>query len=314
MIVSKNVSFVRALINLWRPLVGLFVWSAGITVAHAYFPQSHFWISPIPLTVVGAVLGTLLAFRNNAAYDRYWEGRGLWGRQVNACRTFVRQLVVFFHHVPSESGPDAAHTQQQCRAREQYIREMTYRVIAFSHALRLHLRQQDPEPELRELLSPWEVAQLMRMRNVPAGLLMLLGSGLVQARREGWADTITLKALDETLTEFAAIQGGCERIRNTPLPPAYTQIGPKIVLLYCAMLPFGLVTEVQLLTPVVVPLIAFAVLKLCRITLLLENPFGLRANDLPLTALCRTIEIDLRQALAEAEVPPPVEPVDGILL
>ncbi|MCC2668064.1 MAG: uncharacterized protein K0Q72_535, partial [Armatimonadetes bacterium] len=200
------------------------------------------------------------------------------------------------------------------RAREQYIQEMTYRVMAFAHALRHHLRREDSELELRDLLPPWEVTQLRQMSNVPAGVVMLLGSGLAQARREGWADTIALAALDETLTEFAAIQGGCERIRNTPLPPVYTQIGHKVVLLYCALLPFGMVTEVQLLTPVVVVVIAFAILSLSRITLLLENPFGLRANDLPLTALCRTIEIDLRQALAEVNVPPPVEPTHGILL
>jgi putative membrane protein len=292
----------------------MLVWSVLITVLHWRFPKWELWISALPLSVAGVALGTLLAFRNSATYDRYWEARTLWGRLVNASRTFARQLVVFFHHMPAETGPAAGQVSGLCRAREQYIQEMTYRVMAFAHALRHHLRREDAELELRDLLPPWEVTQLRQMSNVPAGVVMLLGSGLAQARREGWADTIALAALDETLTEFAAIQGGCERIRNTPLPPVYTQIGHKVVLLYCALLPFGMVTEVQLLTPVVVVVIAFAILSLSRITLLLENPFGLRANDLPLTALCRTIEIDLRQALAEVNVPPPVEPTHGILL
>lgn len=314
MIVSKKVSVTRALISLWRPLTCVLIWSVAITVMHWKFPRWELWISPMPLTVAGVALSILLAFRNNATYDRYWEARTLWGRLVNASRSFARQLVVFFHHVPAEAGPTAGQIPALCREREQYIQEMTYRVIAFAHALRHHLRGENSDLELQELLPAWEMAQLKRMNNVPAGVLMHLGSGLAHARREGWADTITLSALDETLTEFATIQGGCERIRNTPLPPVYTQIGHKVVHLYCALLPFGLVTEVQLLTPLVVPVIAFAVLTLSRITLLLENPFGLRANDLPLTALCRTIEIDLRQALAEAEVPPPAEPVHGILL
>lgn len=310
MIVSKKVSVTRALLSLWRPLTCVLIWSVVITALHWRFPKWELWISPMPLSVAGVALSILLAFRNNATYERYWEGRTLWGRLVNASRSFARQLVVFFHHVPGEPGQLSTF----CIEREQYIREMTYRVIAFAHALRHHLRNEDSELELRELLPEWELVRLRRMSNVPAGVLMLLGSGLAHARREGWADTITLSALDETLTELATIQGGCERIKNTPLPPVYSQIGHKVVHLYCALLPFGLVTEVQLLTPIVVLVIAFAVLTLSRITLLLENPFGLRANDLPLTALCRTIEIDLRQALDEAEVPPPVAPVHGILL
>lgn len=314
MIVSTKVSFTRALFSLWRPLGCILVWSLLVTVFHWRFPKWDMWISPMPLTVAGVALSTLLAFRNNATYDRYWEGRNLWGRMVNACRTFTRQLVVFVQETPLEEGPGAGHVSASCREREQYIQEMTYRVIGLAHALRHHLRREDSQLELQELLPAWEMAQLQRMNNIPAGVVMLLGSGLARARREGWIDSISLAALDDTLTEFAAIQGGCERIRNTPLPPAYTQIGHKVVLLYCALLPFGLVTEVQLLTPVLVPVIAFAVLTLSRIALLLENPFGLRANDLPLTALCRTIEIDLRQALAEVDVPPPVEPVHGILL
>jgi len=314
MIVAKKVSVTRALLALSRPLTWLLAWSVLITVAHWLVPRWELWISPMPLTVAGVALGILLAFRNNAAYDRYWEARGLWGRQVNASRTFARQLVVFFQYVPEGNDRNSRSEVESCQKREQYIQEMTYRIIAFSHALRHHLRGEEPWAELPELLPAWEVAQLKEMRNVPAGILMQIGAGLSQARREGWADTITLQALDQTLTEFAAIQGGCERIRNTPLPPVYTQLGHKLVLLYCTLLPFGLVTEVQLFTPLVVIVIGFAVLKLSRITHLLENPFGLRANDLPLTALCRTIEIDLRQALAEREVPGPLEPVGGILL
>lgn len=314
MIVSNQVSFTRALFSLRRPLSLLVAWSVLIAAAHWRFPKWELWISPMPLTVAGVALSILLAFRNNASYERYWEARTLWGRLVNASRTFARQLVVFCQHSPAESDPSTGQQPDYCREREQYITEMTYRVMAFANALRHHLRRGDPQLELQELLPAWEMAQLRRMRNVPAGVLMLLGAGLAHARSRRWMDPISLAALDETLTEFAAIQGGCERIKNTPLPPVYTQIGHKVVLLYCALLPFGLVTEVELLTPLLVVVIAFAVLTLSHITLLLEDPFGLRANDLPLTALCRTIEVDLRQALAEADVPPPVEPVHGILL
>jgi putative membrane protein len=143
---------------------------------------------------------------------------------------------------------------------------------------------------------------------------MLMGEQLGEVRQRGWVDPILIANLDETLTELATIQGGCERIRNTPLPPVYTDIGHKIVLVFCALLPFGLVRDLGPLMPPAALVIAFAFLLLSRISLLLENPFGLRPNDLPLTSLSRVIEIDLRDALGEEDVPRPLQPEAGILL
>jgi putative membrane protein len=258
------------------------------------------------MTVAGVALGVLLAFRNNAGYDRYWEGRTLWGRLVNASRSLTRQFVTFFR--------TRTASKEEQEEREEFIRGMTYRVMAFSHALRHHLRKEDPFLELIVLLPPDEIARLQRVQNVPAALLMLMGEQLGEARERGWIDPILVASIDESLTELATIQGGCERIRNTPLPPVYTDIGHKIVLVFCGLLPFGLVGDLGPLMPPAVLVIAFAFLLLSRISLLLENPFGLRPNDLPLTSLSRVIEIDLRDALGEDEVPKPLQPEAGILL
>jgi putative membrane protein len=306
MIVSKKISGYRTALSLGRPLSVTFFWALIIALIHWHFPQGLIWMSPLPLTVVGVALGVLLAFRNNAGYDRYWEGRNLWGRLVNASRTFVRQSVSFLR------SDDGSH--HDLEEREEFIRSMAYRVMAFSHALRHHLRHEDPFLELIVLLPPDEIARLQRIQNVPSSVLMLLGEQLIEIRRRRWLDPILIASLDETLTEFAAIQGGCERIRNTPLPPVYTDIGHKIVLVFCILLPFGLVRDLGPLMPPAVLVIAFAFLLLSRISQLLENPFSLRPNDLPLTSLCRVIEIDLRDALGEDEVPKPLQPEAGILL
>jgi putative membrane protein len=306
MIVSTQISGYRTIISLGRPLSITLLWATLIAVIHWRFPQGLIWFSPLPLTVVGVALSVLLAFRNNAGYDRYWEGRGLWGRLVNFSRALVRQLVSFIRN------PDCPTPERE--ERDEFVRGMTYRIIGFAHALRHHLRREDPFLELIVLLPADEIAYLQRVQNVPAGLLMIMGQQVASAHRRGWIDSIMLASIDSSMTELANIQGGCERIRNTPLPPVYTDIGHKIVLVFCALLPFGLVRDLGPLMPPAVVVIAFTFLLLSRISTLLENPFGLRANDLPLTALSRTIEIDMRNALEEEDVPKPLQPEAGILL
>lgn len=306
MIVSQQISSYRTIVSLGRPLTMTVLWATLVAIVHWRFPQGLIWTSPLPITVAGVALGVLLSFRNNAGYDRYWEGRTLWGRLVNASRSFVRQMVSFLRL--RSGSPD------EREEREEFIRGMAYRVMAFSHALRHHLRREDPFLELIVLLPADEIARLQRVQNVPSGLLMLMGEQIGEVRHRRWVDPIMIASLDETLTELATIQGGCERIRNTPLPPVYTDIGHKIVLVFCALLPFGLVRDLGPLMPPAALVIAFAFLLLSRISLLLENPFGLRPNDLPLTSLSRVIEIDLRDALGEEDVPQPLQPESGILL
>jgi ion channel-forming bestrophin family protein len=311
MIVSQKISFRRIFWTLGTPLFSLGLLSVVVTIVHHLYPRSGLWVSPLPFTVAGAALSIFLAFRNNAAYDRYWEGRGLWGRLVNYSRSFNRQLITYLRE---DSGSLWLYESGPLSEREQFIRQMSYRLIGFVHALRHHLRGGNAMLELQPFLPSSELAFIGTKRNIPNAILLSMGEQLGVARRKGWLDSIQLSALDTTLTEFANIQGSCERIRNTPLPPTYTLVTDRVVLIYCGLLPLGLVTELGIITPVIVTIISFAFLVLTRISSLLENPFGLRSNDLPLTALSRTIEIDVRQALAETSVPDPVEPVNGILL
>lgn len=311
MIVSRNISFRRIFWTLGTPLMSLAAWALGVATVHHFYPESRLWVSPLPFTVAGAALSIFLGFRNNAAYDRYWEGRSLWGRLVNTSRSFTRQLITYLRE---EADPSTQHGDKPLSEREQYIRRMSYLEVAFVHSLRHHLRGEDPMLELMRFMEPSDWERLQKKRNIPNAILLLLGSQLAVARQRGWLDSIQLSALDSTLTDFANIHGSCERIRNTPLPPVYTGVADRLVLAFCGILPFGLVVDLGLLAPIVVTIVSFAFLVLSRISSLLENPFGTRPNDLPLTALSRTIEIDVRQSLDEQDVPTPVEPVNGILL
>ena len=316
MIVSKKISLVRTVASTRRPLIFTLVWAVFVSVIHWKLPQGLIWMSPLPLTTAGVALGVLLGFRNTVGYSRYWEGRSLWGRLVNASRSFVRQGSAFLLLGPPDRLHDTLSADKPAEAAERkaFLQSMIYYAIAFPHALRHHLRGEDPFLEITPLISDEAFVRLQRVQNVPAGIVVLLGEHLAVARQRGWIDTILLAHLDQTLTEFAAVQGGCEKIRNTPIPPVYTDVGHKITIAFCALLPFGLVRDLGPLMPPAVLIIAFVFLLLSRISLLLENPFGLRPNDLALTAICRVIEIDLRDALGESNVPQPIQPENGVLL
>ena len=120
--------------------------------------------------------------------------------------------------------------------------------------------------------------------------------------------------MEENLTALAAVQAGCERIRATPLPFAYTLMLHRTAYLYCLLLPFGLVDSIGFATPLVVGLISYTFFGLDALGDEIEEPFGRLANDLPLDSLCRRLEIDLRAALGETELPPLLQPVDFCLM
>ena len=182
----------------------------------------------------------------------------------------------------------------------------------YAHALRHHLRDSDPFPDLGELPAA-ERAQLADPRNVPLAILQTIGRRMQWAWQQGWIRDYHLPVLEASLTELTAIQGGCERIKNTPLPFAYSVLLHQLVAFYCLLLPFGIVQEVGIMTPVVVLLISHAFLGLDELGDEIEEPFGTHPNDLPLSALSRTIEINLRQLAGERDVPPFLEPVDDVL-
>jgi putative membrane protein len=266
----------------------------------------------MPFTLVGLALSIFLGFRNNEAYERFWEGRCLWGRLVNVSRTLVRQLFTLME-IPAdaEKGSLPADEYERLGA---FRREMVYRLIGYAHALRHHLRDTDPAAELAAFLPPEDLAALSHARNVPMLLLQRIGERLAWARHRGWIPEILIAQIDDSLTEIAAIQGGCERIKATPIPTSYTVLMHRIVAVYCLALPFGIIKEVQVLTPLVVLMIAYAFFGLDAIGDEIEEPFGTHANDLPLAAISRTIEINLRQLLGETNLSPPPEPVNGVVL
>jgi putative membrane protein len=259
-----------------------------------------FTLTIAPFTLIGLAISVFLGFRTNVAYDRYWEGRKLWGALVNVSRTFTRQATTLIDAPAPELNRAMAS-------------ELVHRTIAFAYALKHQLRHTEPWDDLSPLLSAEEIERLRSQRNVPLGISRMLGERLNDAWRKGWIRDIHMPVFEKSLTEMTAIQGGCERIDNTPVPFAYTTLIHRIVGFYCLLLPFGIVNDIRWMTPLVVLMICHAFFGLDEIGDEIEEPFGIEPQDLPLAAISRTIEINLLQYLDEPDVPPMLEPVGRVL-
>ncbi|MEZ4452352.1 MAG: bestrophin family ion channel [Nannocystaceae bacterium] len=276
-----------------------------VTELYLDFDIFHRSLTTTPFTLIGLALGIFLGFRNNTSYDRFWEARKLWGRLVNTSRSLTRQFLTLVGPRPLPDPPDA----ELAAIRERLV----YQLIAYVHALRLRLRDEWRPAELAPLLGDPATLALDAQKNRPIAILQGMGDDVRRLWDRGLVDTFHVPVLEASFTDLADIQGGCERIKSTPIPFSYTILIHRIVALYCISLPFGIVDTCGMFTPYVVAMVAYAFYGLDAVGDEIENPFGHDPNDLPLLALSRMIEIDLRQRLGETDLPQPVAAVDDVL-
>jgi putative membrane protein len=285
--------------SIWKSLLFTTLLAVAVTFTGGMLEGHRLTLSAIPFTLMGLPLAIFLGFRNNAAYDRYWEGRKQWGDLIARCRNLARQCLGLIDvHAPAAADADDVRIR------------MLRRAIAFAHALRHHLRKSDPEPDAAPWLAPGEWARLRLLPNLPQALMLEMGADLGQCLRERRIDPNLAPSLDATLCAMTGVATACERIRGTPIPFSYTLLLHRTAYLYCILLPFGLVDAIGDLTPVVTAVVAYTFFGLDALGDEIEEPFGASDHDLPLEAICRTIEIDLRSALGERDLPPPLQPVD----
>jgi putative membrane protein len=293
MIVTATPGIKQIIREVWKPLALLFVWDVIVTVTYFLMP---FTAPSLPLTLFGSALVLFLGFRSNSAYQRWWEGRGLWGLMINASRNLARQARNFL--------PDEARAEK---------RGLVKRQIAYVHALRCQLRRQRPDSDVARFLSKGDADLALARVNVANGILDGTGRRIDEARQRGWIDTIQQAAMEAVLVDIANAQGGMERLKNTPLPVQYRFFPTLFTHLMCILLPIGLVETMGLATPLGSTLAGLMFLAVLAIGDDLVDPFDNSPHDLPLSAMCRTIEIDLLQAIGD-DAPPPMRPdKEGIL-
>ncbi len=248
-------------------------------------------ITMAPFAVFGIALSLFLGFRNNAAYERWWEARRHWGQLVYDIRSLGRV---------TETLLGADHPER---------RGLLNDALAFSHFLRASLRHKGAAQEVSKFIDQDTLEKAMATKNPADFMLRQMGRRLRKLYRAGDVDTIGLRMLDERLTAIAAVQAANERIATTPLPFAYSLLVHRTAYLYCFFVPFGLASSVGWFAPFFAALVAYTFFGLDAVSEELENPFGCEQNDLPLNALCRINEISVAEALGELP-PKPLEPVN----
>ncbi|URX61932.1 bestrophin family protein [Luteibacter anthropi] len=261
---------------IWRRVLYTILLSVGVVWLDVHFFALHIGLNAAPLTLMGLTLAIFLGFRNTVAYQRWWDARTLWGEMIFTMRNLARQTLAFLPDTPAAERGVLVH-----------------RLVAFTHAMRHHLRATDPAGELSRWLGDDEREATLAAPNRPSAILAHTGVAYAEAARAQGADPILLSAIDNELGKLSHVLAGCERIQGTPIPYAYILLLHRTVHIYCFLLPFCMVSLMGWFTPLVVGVLAYTFFGLDALGDQIEDPFGLLPNDLPLERYCATAETDL---------------------
>jgi putative membrane protein len=309
----------------------------GVVPAVAYQTGNMKWLG-LPWTVV-ALLGTatafIVGFKNLQTYNRSWEARQIWGDIVSGSRAWG-----------TVSRDSFDNTEKS--------RELVYRHLAWLTALRYQLREnrawetgreahnaeysryysipetQTPlETELAKFLPGAELRQILATGSKPTRILGLQSKAVKELLASQVIVVTQFVDMQRSIKDFLVQQGRCERIKDFPYPRQFASINSFFIKLFCLLLPFGLLREFDRLNEsiegaikghmvwLVIPfsvLISWMYTSLGRVGESTESPFEGSANDIPISQMCRTAEIDLREMLGETDLPSPLEPKNNIVL
>jgi putative membrane protein len=305
------------------------------TVLYEVFHLRWIAIPWVPVALVGTAAAFIAGFKNTQTYNRLWEARMIWGAIVNDSRTWgimAKDFVV-------DTGQQHTHLKS-------IHKRLIYRHLAWLTALRFQLRQSRPwenmnksyakefrkqysipewetrlEDELQPFLSESDLNYVLSKKNRATQLLSLQSADLKELKQKGYISDFPYVNMESVLKDFYGHQGKAERIKNFPYPRQFASINLFFINLLAILLPFGMLNEFgKLGTYGVWFTIPFSVLvgwvftSLEQVGESTENPFEGGANDIPMAALTRTIEIDLRDMLDEVDLPEPLSPTNHILM
>jgi putative membrane protein len=248
-------------------LIAAAVWAIGTyTVLIPTSPVS-------PYELIGVMLAVMLMIRTNAGYDRWYEGRKLWGGIVNQSRNLAQIGLAY--------GPrDSAWS-------EQFVRW----VAAFSHACRHSLRGERDVSDMRELLGDEELSEMRKAKSLPLFVSNRIARYLHEAVESEQMERFAFLQAEEQRSQLVDHIGACERILKTPLAEALSVKIRRFLFLYLLALPFGIFDKVGIATPLIAMMVAYPLLSLDQISVELQNPFSRqRLSHLPLDDICQTIQ------------------------
>ncbi|WP_018344906.1 bestrophin family protein [Cytophaga aurantiaca] len=262
------------------------------------------WGVPVSITaVLGTALSILLGFSNSQAYDRWWEARKIWGSIVNDSRSFSKQVISFI-----QFEDDHHH-----HATKEIRRKIIYRHLAFINALRMQLREEQNAEKFTAVLSPFlseeEYNTVRGANNVATQLIKNQAEDIRKMYDRKLLNEFMFIQLDQTLSNFYTYQGQAERIKKTPFLPTYHFFSKVFLYFFITLLPFSLLSGVDkaattwILLPITVAIgWVFHIIYLNGHVY--ATPFDNTPFDTPMTSICNTIEIDLKEMLGGDEVMP----------
>ncbi|MBT8295292.1 MAG: hypothetical protein KJO51_02650 [Gramella sp.] len=318
MIVSRNLNWKHIVYYTWKSMIYFFILSLVVYVLHVQFDFHRISIPFNAIATLSTALAIYLGFKNNSAYDRWWEARKIWGLLVNYSRAWGREILNLPLH---QNGEPLSELQE-------WQKKVIYRHIAFVHALRVFLRIRKPYnknrnelvedhnryADVKDFISDEEFKKFKEKNNPPNYLLQLQGEDVKAAFQKGWLSDYRFVHLQETLTEFNHHQGMSERIKNTPLPRPYSYSSRIFVFMHGTLVPFAFIDELGWINIPLSLTINFIFLALDQIGERTEDPFENKMEDTPLTNISITIETNLKEMLGEQELPKYTEKFEGVIL
>lgn len=307
MIISRNLKWRHIIYYTRFKLLYFVVLSLSVYVIHAVFDIKNLSIPFNAVATLSTALAIYLGFKNNNAYERWWEARKIWGLLVNYSRSWSREVLTMI--LPNgEKSPEFQHLQSR----------LLYRHIAFVNALRVYLREKhdynetsireiievkNAYSEIRKFLSQEEYDEAISKKNPPNHLITLQGEDLKKAYEKGWLSDFRFIKLSETLTEFNNHQGMSERIKNTPLPRPYSFFSRVFVTIHGTLIPFAFIEELGWANVPLSIVINFVFLALDYIGERTEDPFENRMDDTPLSSISLTVEENVKEMYGDINMP-----------
>lgn len=290
MIINRKIPIQFLFNQIKVPLLIVIVLGLIFGLAPKYFPD---FLPEIPIgiaTTLGIAISILLSYKINQSYNRWWEARTIWGAIVNDSRSLVLQLQLYLNQ------------------EDALLRKISHYQIAWCYALDKSLRKQDVLKSLEHLLDDEDLEKIKTQSNIPLAINQLQTKKVRELYQNNKFDEFARTQFEETLTRLVASMGKCERIKNTVFPTMYGQTLNVAIYLFVIFLSLSSLQLNLILQIIILVSISMVFFFLQKMAHQLQDPFNNYPTDTPMTALSRTIEINIRQLLGEKDIPKPIEP------
>ncbi|MGX5820282.1 bestrophin family protein [Chitinophaga lutea] len=297
MLLSDKLTLVQVFRMTWKLDLAIILVCSLAYCVDTYWMKAHISIPVTITTVLGTALAFFIGFNNNQAYDRWWEGRKLWGAQVNDSRSWARNLQ---HYCDMSAAGETPHL----------VNTMIFRQIAFNYALKTALRKSD-DTYYEGYLSKKDMERLDESQNIPNAILAIQAGDLRALRDQGAVDGFAFLELNSLLVKQCDNMGGMERIRNTTFPPSYLFFTRVFIWFFVIVSTFMLSESIGFWAVIFGWAIGFVFHITHQNGIHLMNPFETNPMSLPLDSITRTIEINLLDMIGHRPLPSPVAPVNN---